>query len=315
MYRLSDFGSFHVGGRFVEVRDQPKRTVWFTETSSHEQDPNGEFLIEQVYVQYFIPENLQFQTPLVLLHGGGLTGACWETTPDGRPGWLHNFLSQGFAVYVLDNVERGRSGFCAIEDVWEGHPIQRTLKEACDIFRLGKPEGLATGLPFNGLEFPLDAMEAFQRQFVPRWTSTSQAQVRGIGDALKKIGPSVLICHSQGGFLGTKAAVENIDIIKVLVCLDASGWPSFSDIDRAVAGKAPWLILLGDFIDESERWRDARDEAAELCRHLNSLGGNASLVSLPDVGFGGASHMFMMDRHSDKISEWISEWIVGSCAD
>ena len=315
MYRLSDFGSFHVGGRFVEVRDQPKRTVWFTETASHEQDPNGEFLIEQVYVQYFIPENLKFQTPLVLLHGGGLTGACWETTPDGRPGWLHNFLSQGFAVYILDNVERGRSGFCAIEDVWEGQPIQRTLKEAWDIFRFGKPEDFVTGMPFKGLEFPLDAMEAFQRQFVPRWTSTSQAQVRGIGDALKKIGPSVLICHSQGGFLGTKAAVENIDIIKGLVCLEASGWPSFSDIDGRVAGKAPWLILLGDFIDESERWRDARDEAAELCRHLNSLGGNASLVSLPDVGFGGASHMFMMDRHSDKISEWISEWIVGSCAD
>ena len=190
-----------------------------------------------------------------------------------------------------------------------------TPKEAWDIFRFGKPEGFATGLPFKGLEFPLDAMEAFQRQFVPRWTSTSQAQVRGIGDALKKIGPCVLICHSQGGFLGTKAAVENIEIIKGLVCVEASGWPSFSDIDRVVAGKAPWLILLGDFIDESERWRDARDEAAELCRHLNSLGGNASLVSLPDVGFGGASHMFMMDRHSDKISEWISEWIVGSCAD
>ena len=112
-----------------------------------------------------------------------------------------------------------------------------------------------------------------------------------------------------------KRQVENIDIIKGLVCVEASGWPSFSDIDRAVAGKAPWLILLGDFIDESERWRDARDEADELCRHLNSLGGNASLVSLPDVGFGGASHMFMMDRHSDKISEWISEWILGSCAD
>ena len=99
------------------------------------------------------------------------------------------------------------------------------------------------------------------------------------------------------------------------MCVEASGWPSFSEIDRVVARKAPWLILLGDFIDESERWRDARDEAAELCRHLNSLGGNASLVSLPEVGFGGASHMFMMDRHSDKISEWISEWILESCAD
>ena len=82
MYHLSDFGSFHVGGRIVEVRDQPNRKVWFTETSYHDQDPNGEFLIEQVYVQYFIPQKRQYKWPLVLLHGGGLTGACWETTPN-----------------------------------------------------------------------------------------------------------------------------------------------------------------------------------------------------------------------------------------
>ena len=59
MYHLSDFGSFHVGGRIVKVRDQPNRKVWFTETSYHDQDPNGEFLIEQVYVQYFIPQKRQ----------------------------------------------------------------------------------------------------------------------------------------------------------------------------------------------------------------------------------------------------------------
>ncbi|MEE3008113.1 MAG: alpha/beta fold hydrolase [Pseudomonadota bacterium] len=315
MYHLSDFGSFHVGGRIVEVRDQPNRKVWFTETSYHDQDPNGEFLIEQVYVQYFIPQKRQYKWPLVLLHGGGLTGACWETTPDGRPGWLHNFLSAGFAVYVLDNVERGRSGFCAIENVWDGQPIQRTLKEAWDIFRFGKPENYESGKPFKGLEFPLEYMEAFQRQFVPRWTSTSGAQVRGIGEALKKIGSCVLICHSQGGFLGGKAAVENIDVIKGLICVETSGWPRLTDINKDIAKKAPWLVLLGDYIDESPRWRSARTEAAEFCEHMNSLGGNASLISLPDVGFKGASHMLMMDRHSDKIAGWISKWILRSCVE
>ena len=50
MYELEKFGSFHVGGRLVEVKGKPKRTIWFTETNSHEQDPNGKFLIEQLYV-------------------------------------------------------------------------------------------------------------------------------------------------------------------------------------------------------------------------------------------------------------------------
>ena len=122
MYALKDFGSFHVGGRIVTVSGQEKRSVAFTPSLVLEYDPNGEFLVEQVYVQYFIPAERKFPHPLVLLHGGGLTGACWETTPDGRPGWLHDFLRQGFAVYVIDNVERGRSGFCALEGVWEGEP-------------------------------------------------------------------------------------------------------------------------------------------------------------------------------------------------
>ena len=126
MYALRDFGSFHVGGRTVSVSGEEKRMVRFTADLELEYDPNGDFLIEQVYVQFFIPAEQTFPHPLVLLHGGGLTGACWETTPDGRPGWLHDFLRQGFAVYVIDNVERGRSGFCALEGVWEGEPVMRT---------------------------------------------------------------------------------------------------------------------------------------------------------------------------------------------
>ena len=65
MYILKDFGSFHVGGRVVEVKGKPKQTVWFTENTSHEQDPNGKFLIEQVYVQYFIPKKLKWEMSMI----------------------------------------------------------------------------------------------------------------------------------------------------------------------------------------------------------------------------------------------------------
>ena len=42
----------------------------------------------------------------VLWHGAWLTGATWETTPDGREGWLNYFLKQGWAMYNSDAVER-----------------------------------------------------------------------------------------------------------------------------------------------------------------------------------------------------------------
>ena len=76
MYALRDFGSFHAGGRIVRISGKGKRTVRFTADTVHEQDPNGDFLIEQVYVQYFIPAEQIFPHPLVLIHGEGLTGAC-----------------------------------------------------------------------------------------------------------------------------------------------------------------------------------------------------------------------------------------------
>jgi len=34
------------------------------------------------------------------------TGVTWETTPDGREGWLNYFLRKGWAVYNSDAVER-----------------------------------------------------------------------------------------------------------------------------------------------------------------------------------------------------------------
>ena len=284
MYAFQDFGSFHVGGRTVSVSGKEKRMVRYTADMELEYDPNGDFLIEQVYVQYFIPVEQTFPHPLVLLHGGGLTGACWETTPDGRPGWLHDFLRQGFAVYVIDNVERGRSGFCALEGVWDGEPIMRTAAEAWDLFRFGRPEDFAAGRPFEGQRFPLGAMENFQRQFVPRWTSTSEAQMRGVGAALRRIGPCVLVCHSQGGYLGSHAAIENPECIRGVVCCEGSSLPAGERLSPATVAGGPWLLLLGDFIDFSPRWTATREATAAFGERGERGGGRANWSSCPMPG-------------------------------
>ena len=48
--------------------------------------------------------------PVVMVHGTAQTGVNFLGTPDGRPGWVDRFVEQGFAVYVVDQVGRGRSG-------------------------------------------------------------------------------------------------------------------------------------------------------------------------------------------------------------
>src|SRR6267143_1525215 len=104
---LRDMGSFHVGGRLVEISGKPVKEVVFTRGGVPARvDPNGTYQVEQMYVQYFLPANERGAFPLLLWHGGGLTGVTYETTPDGREGWLNYFLRKGWSVYNSDEIDR-----------------------------------------------------------------------------------------------------------------------------------------------------------------------------------------------------------------
>jgi pimeloyl-ACP methyl ester carboxylesterase len=48
--------------------------------------------------------------PLLLIPGGGATGACWTSTPDGRPGWAQGLLARGHRLWLTDWPGVGRSG-------------------------------------------------------------------------------------------------------------------------------------------------------------------------------------------------------------
>ena len=55
---LRDMGSFHIGGRIIEITGQPVKEVVFTPGGVPAKvDPNGKYQVEQMYVQYFLPQN------------------------------------------------------------------------------------------------------------------------------------------------------------------------------------------------------------------------------------------------------------------
>jgi hypothetical protein len=66
---------------------------------------------EQMYVEYFVPAQVRHPFAIVMVHGGGGQGLDWMTTPDGRPGWAHHFVMQGYRTYVVDRPGHGRSPF------------------------------------------------------------------------------------------------------------------------------------------------------------------------------------------------------------
>ena len=290
-FRLRDFGSYRVGGRRVVVEGESVRRIAFTASTSYTYDPNGSYAVESAYVQYFVPQARKAGPPVILLHGGGMTGAMWETTPDGRPGWLHFLLEAGFEVHVVDNVERGRAGW--MPGLWEGQPFLRSMEEAWTLFRFGEPEDFAARRPFPRQQFPCAHLETLAHGFVPRWTTTTAPQIDALSAVLRRTGPSVLLCHSQGGEIAFQAAARDPERMVRLVSIEPSG---FVDPVEPLE-RVPITIAFGDYLDRAPIWRELSRKWADFARRIDGIGGTATLLDLTTVA-PGASHLPMMDRAS-----------------
>jgi pimeloyl-ACP methyl ester carboxylesterase len=304
--RIAHVGSFHVGGRQIQVDGQDERTIAFTRSTSFTYNPNGLYHVEQAYVQYFIPEQPISRIPIVLLHGGGFSGAMWETTPDGRTGWLQILLGLGFTVYVVDNVERGRAGWCALPGVWPGNAIVRSAQEAWGLFRFGRSEDFPSRTPFPGQRFPTDHLDTFIMGHIPRWLTTGEAAVSTFGAVLERIGPCCVVTHSQGGEVAFRAAARHPALVPCLVALEPSG---FSDDPAAFANRSV-LVISGDYVDATPLWVSLTQRTGAFVAALDEAGASACLWSLPKMGISGNSHMIMMDDNNAEIAEMLSKWIL-----
>jgi pimeloyl-ACP methyl ester carboxylesterase len=310
---LRDFGSFHAGGRSLDIEGEPVRTISFTRTASLSYDPNGHYHVEHAYVQYFIPQQLSQPLPLVLLHGGGMTGAMWEQTPDGRSGWLQALLRLGHAVYVVDNVERGRAGWVPFTSVWPEPPIIRTAQESWSLFRFGDARDYARRKPFEGQRFPLDDMETFIQHAVPRWPSNNEIALDTFCAVLRRVGPCIVLAHSHGGDVACRALQRCPTQVRGLIGIEPSGFSE--EVDRNAVDGKPFLFVYGDFLDATPLWSRLVAAGQAYCARLADHGGRVSHWLLAEQGIRGNSHMMMMDDNSDDIAAMVSGWICSHYAD
>jgi len=200
---LSDWGSFHVGGNLVQVSGKPVREVLFSPGGVPAKvDPNGTYMAGALYCQYMVPSPARGAVPLLMWHGGGLTGVTWETTPDGREGFLNYFLRKGWSVYNSDAVERGRAGWAQYPDIFKGEPVFLTTANPFQRFRIGDgpdsydPDPAKRKL-MPGSQFPNDGYENFVKQNVPRWTTTDDAIVAAVQKHAREVHPEMTITREQ----------------------------------------------------------------------------------------------------------------------
>ena len=307
---LRDMGSFHIGGRIIEITGQPVKEVVFTPGGVPAKvDPNGKYQVEQMYVQYFLPQNKKGKLPLLLWHGGGLSGVTYETKPDGGDGWMHYFIRKGWDTYVSDAMERGRSGWTS---TFKGDAMALPFGDPWERFRMG-PIGSwnddpAKRVAFPGSQFPADAYPQFMKQGVPRWVTTDDEIVKAYIELVDKICPCVVLVHSQSGTFGYKVLEARPDKVKALVAVE----PTLGgDKSKAASVKGtPILVVIGDNAKDHPRWKNIRNNSVTYAEAFKAAGGSLDLVDLPDAGIKGNSHMMMMDKNSDQIAELIQNWLV-----
>lgn len=310
---LKEIGSFHVGGEQLTLQGLPvKELVYTAGGPPTKMDPNGDFHTGQMYVQYVKLVSPKARYPLLLWHGGGLTGVTWETKPDGKPGWQMYFINAGHDVYVSDAVERGRASWSRFPEVYSGEPVFRTKKEAWEAFRIG-PDGSYTTDPAQrkaipGQLFPIAAFDAFAMQSVPRWVSNDAKTQAAYNALVAKVCPCVIVVHSQGGNFGFNAALSAPDKVKALVAVEPSGAPP-ETANLAAVKDIPQLILWGDFIPQSELWTKLSQASIKYHKALSGMGGKVDFVSLPEKGIKGNGHMLMMDTNSDQVAELVQKWM------
>ncbi|MBF8300451.1 MAG: hypothetical protein HW394_821 [Acidobacteria bacterium] len=113
---IEDQGSFFIGG-VQKVTNHatvpPPPAPGATPAPAPAAVPH-QITIGQMYVQFQIPaRKYGAGWPVIMVHGSTHTGACLESTPDGREGWYPYFVRKGVPSYVVDQAGRGRSGFDA----------------------------------------------------------------------------------------------------------------------------------------------------------------------------------------------------------
>jgi pimeloyl-ACP methyl ester carboxylesterase len=207
-------GYFYVGGKYVG-------------------EPGKEIMQGQIYVEVLAPKDVRRLHPLVLIHGAGQTATNWMGTPDGRKGWAEYFVEQGYVVYMIDQPMRGRSAWHPGDGPTRmftaaNEEFQFTAIASAGTWPQAKKhtqwpsEGPGAGKKGDPV---FDAFYATQVETVISNEATQQRNQDAGAALLDKIGPAIVLTHSQSGAFGWLIADARPALVKAIVAIEPSGPP------------------------------------------------------------------------------------------
>lgn len=284
-----------------------------------------------VYYDVLVPDGSDERPWLVLVHGAAHTGACYLVTPDGRPGWAHNFARHGFRTAVPDWPGSGRSaqvpldaldgeavcrGLAGVIEALDGPVVVLThsmsgaygwrLIETCGR-RIAAMVAVAPGPPGNIQPVPevitrgADFVEI--QGLAMRWRLPLDSPTMP-DDALvtrKLIGDSTRFPRATTE--AYRRTLRGIAPRLIYERQNVEGSQLRVEETANFAGK-PILIVTGEHDIDHPREVDGA-----IADWLDGLGAAAEFCYLPDRGIAGNGHMMMLENNSAEIAALIVEWI------
>ncbi|KAF2710044.1 alpha/beta-hydrolase [Pleomassaria siparia CBS 279.74] len=218
-------------GIILQVEHQAKRDHFYVGGSYKDIRVGNEtkqFMLNQIYVEKLTPRHPTQPFPLIFIAGAGQTGTNFLTTPDGRPGWSHFFLSHGYTIYLTDQPSRGRSAF---------HPSMKmntsstsdveTYFTATSEHGLWPQAKLHTQWPGTGkVGDPIfDAFYASQVPSVVGRSISEDQNAKAYTALIDRVGKAYLITHSQAGAFGWRVGDARPNLVQGIVAIEPSGPP------------------------------------------------------------------------------------------
>jgi pimeloyl-ACP methyl ester carboxylesterase len=309
--RIAKQGSMEAGGKVIDCATNdggdPNSTRW----------PSGHVVVDNVYATYQYPADRRYPYPILFNSGGGHTARVYDTTPDGREGWLTLFLRQGFPVYGVDRPNTGRSGtdICRINAVKLG---RAPLAELPAINRYAAESSWVTfrwgpkfGEPYPNTQFPVEFADNYYPQTVSTYRDPDETQksVAAFAALIDKIAEPVIVqSWSSSGLLGYLTAVERPERVKAILAVETSvtAFDMIPAAGRQKLAKIPIYIVIGDHA------QDRVDASRKFQREMAALGGRVTVDVLPEAGIFGNGHTMMLEKNNKQIMFRMIAWLEGN---
>jgi hypothetical protein len=164
--------------------------------------------------------------------------------------------------------------------------------------------------------------------------------VGAVSSLIDKIGPTVLVTHSNSGQYGWLTRIKNAKVAGIVAYEPASFvYPSDAlpaavpTADAQVAAinqpivvspaefqrltTIPIQIIYGDNMQLTtpspifgvELWRVVWQRVHQFAAEVNRRGGNVTILHLPDIGVRGNSHFPFADLNNEKVADLMAQYL------